>query len=82
MSKLYTLKLRVGKEYYPVQYDTGLVCWDEQREPTVFSEAGKERALAELAEGGYEKGDLLFEPYLYIAQSSEAPSPMTGDEHD
>jgi len=45
----YILKLKVGKEYYPVNWQTGQVCWEGSGiEPTVFTDETKERAMYDI----------------------------------
>ena len=34
---MYILMIRVGQEYYPVQWAEGRVCWNKMRKPSVFA---------------------------------------------
>lgn len=48
MSKQYTLHIRVGVDYYPINWQTGHVCWDETRKPSYFSEDQRPEIMEEI----------------------------------
>lgn len=65
MSREYVLNIRVGQEYYPVNYYEGKVSWNRRVKPDmIFSEKDKEIITEEMYEAGHKTLDFRFEPYL------------------
>lgn len=62
---MYLLKLRVGKTYYPVNWDTSRVCWDYPDNsvvtPTVFTDSMRNKVMDEVEELSQTIGDFLWE---------------------
>lgn len=60
---MYILKIRVGREYYPVTWPEGHVVWEEggPLKPTLFDIQGRLMAEQELREARLEGKDYYFE---------------------
>lgn len=57
---MYTLKIRIGQEYFPVNWEDGRLASGPLR-ATVFDEEGRYEALMELKEAGLRPEDYRFE---------------------
>ena len=71
---MWILKLRVGKEFYPVSWPEGRICWPESPyKPTTFDISGRLEAETEVrASAG--KGNYIFEH-----TEKQPPQSMPGD---
>ena len=75
--KFYTLNIRVEKDFYPVDYEDGSVCWDSSRAPTIFASSALDQVQFELLDVGLvPEKDFTFtltNDIKYVAKKQPSP---------
>jgi hypothetical protein len=79
---MWILKIRVGKEFYPVNWETGNVVWDKDTvvRPTIFSAGRRLDADLELRRTGHKPEDYKWVKKLKLISDQTHSHPETSEE--